>query len=145
MLEYSCCLCGRPAGIEINCSSGQGRVEHYLLTGCQGSLSPLRRVRSWGWGQENWGWKTGFPAESQLVPQNTTAISVPALSSSRCGGVSLDQQPPGQQRHGSDGGTRLASLQYRGLPYLTEVDVGARRAQGSTLEVKGENDFIFSL
>ena len=79
------------------------------------------------------------------MPQNTTAISVPALSSSRCGGVSLDQQPPGQQRHSSDGGTRLASLQYRGSPYLTEVDVGARRAQGSPLEVKGENDFIYSL
>ena len=62
------------------------------------------------------------------------------------GGVSLDLQPPGQQRHSSDGGTQLASLQYWVLPYLTKVNVGARHAQGNTLEVnKGENDFIFSL
>ena len=96
MLKYSCCLCG-PSRRNWKSTVPQVRESgNYLLTGCQGSLSPLPQSQSWGWGQENGGWKTGFPAESQLVPQNTSAVSVPALSSSRCGGVSLGQQPPGQ-------------------------------------------------
>ena len=87
---------GHPVGIENQLFLRSGRVEHYLLTGCQGSLSPLPqsqrlRVRPGKWRVEN-----RISCRNQLVPQNTTAVSVPALSSSRCGGVSLGQQPPGQ-------------------------------------------------
>ena len=148
MLKYSCCLCG-PSRRNWKSTVPQVRES--------GTLPPDRVP----------GILVATPAESELrvgpgkwrvenrISCRKSACASKYLSS-QCSGSFLLQvwgceprsaapRPARPQRHSSDGGTRLASLQYWVWPYLTEVDVGARRAQGSTFEVKGENDFIFSL
>lgn len=67
--------------LEINCSPCQ---ENWNTTWSLDARDPYHhscRVTRGGWGWYTPGWKTGFPAEMLLEPQNTTAISDPALSS----------------------------------------------------------------
>ena len=67
--------------LEINCSPCQENCNTTWSLDARDPYHRSCRVTRGGWGWCTPDWKTGFPAEMLLEPQNTTAISDPALSS----------------------------------------------------------------